>query len=55
MQSSIQLARDKLKEEFQVMRYKVRFLQTPERQRLPKLKENSKLIQFKKQRKKLDN
>jgi hypothetical protein len=39
--------RNKLKEQLQIMWYKARLLQVPERQRLPKLRE-SKLIHLKK-------
>jgi hypothetical protein len=38
--------RDKLKEDLQVMWHKVRLLQMCEREKLPKLKTNSKLIKF---------
>jgi hypothetical protein len=38
------IARDKLKEELQIMWYKMRLLQMSERQRLPILIENNKLI-----------
>jgi hypothetical protein len=38
--------RDKLKEDFQVMWHKMRLLQMCEREKLPKLKTNSKLIKF---------
>jgi hypothetical protein len=41
-------ARDKLREELQIMWYKMRMLQMSERQRLPKLIEN-KLIHLKKE------
>jgi hypothetical protein len=44
-------SRDKLKEELQIMWYKVRLLYMP-RQRLPKLREYNKLIHLKKERKK---
>jgi hypothetical protein len=43
------IARDKLREELQIMWYKVRLLQMSERQRLPKLIENNKLIHLKKE------
>jgi hypothetical protein len=43
-------ARDKLKEDLQIMCYRVKLLQMPERQRLPKLSENTKLIHLKKER-----
>jgi hypothetical protein len=39
--------RNKLKEELQIMWHKVRLLQMSERERLPNLKENSKLIKLK--------
>jgi hypothetical protein len=39
--------KDKLKEDLQVMWYKVRHIQMCEREKLPKLKTNSKLIKFK--------
>jgi hypothetical protein len=38
-----------LKEEFKIMWYKVRLLQMSERQRLPKLVENNKIIRLKKE------
>ena len=38
--------RNKLKEDLQVMWHKVRLLQMCEREKLPKLKTNSKLIKF---------
>jgi hypothetical protein len=38
--------KDKLKEDLQVMWHKVRLLQMCEREKLPKLKPNSKLIKF---------
>ena len=40
--------RNKLKENLQIMRHKTRLLQKSESERLPKLKENSKLIELKK-------
>jgi hypothetical protein len=43
------IARDKLREELQIMWYKVRLLQMYERQRLSKLIENNKLIHLKKE------
>jgi hypothetical protein len=43
------MARDKLREELQIMWYKVRLLQMSERQRLPKLIENNKLIHLRKE------
>jgi hypothetical protein len=43
------IARDKLREELQIIWYKVRLLQIFERQRLPKLIENNKLIHLKKE------
>jgi hypothetical protein len=42
------IARDKLREELQIMWYKMRLLQMSESQRLPKLTENNKLIHLKK-------
>jgi hypothetical protein len=42
------VAGEKLKEELEIMWYKVRLLQMSERQRLPKLVENSKIIWLKK-------
>jgi hypothetical protein len=39
--------RSKLKEDLQIMWHKVRLLQMSERERLPKLKENSKFIKLK--------
>ena len=39
--------RNKLQEELQIMWHKVRLLQMSERERLPKLNENSKLIKLK--------
>ena len=44
--------RNMLKEDLQIMWYKVRLLQMSERERLPKLKENSKLIKKERERKK---
>jgi hypothetical protein len=43
------VAREKLKEELEIMWYKVRFLQISERQSLPKLIENNKIIRLKKE------
>jgi hypothetical protein len=43
------VAREKLKEELEIMWYKVRLLQMSERQRLPKLVEISKIIWLKKE------
>jgi len=41
--------RNKLKEDIQIMWYNVRLIQMSERERLPKLKENSKLTKLKKE------
>jgi hypothetical protein len=42
-------ARDKLREELQIMWYKVRLLRMSERQRMPKLIEKNKLMHLKKE------
>jgi len=44
-------ARNKLKEDHQIMWHKVRLLQMSQRERLPKLKEKSKLVKLKEQKK----
>jgi hypothetical protein len=43
------VAGEKLKEELEIMWYKVKLLQISERQRLPKLVENNKIIRIKKE------
>jgi hypothetical protein len=47
--------RNKLKEDLQILWHKMRFLQMYEREKLQKLKTNSKLITLKKERKKWSN